>query len=494
MIGALGVAVAAVLLIIIVAYAWRDAAARGRAIVELARTNAELAKQLAKRTIERDDIARDDALIELGRTNAELKLRLAQRTIERDDIARDDALIELSRTDMELASQLAERTIERDGVARDDALTELARTNAELKLRLAQRTIERDDIARVDALVELTRTNAELAKQLAQRTIDRDIIARDDARVELDRTNDVQAYLEEEFAREHRASSAFQQAALPTRLPDVPGIQFGAIYRAAKAEALVGGDWYDAFRLDDGCIVLSVGDVMGNGLFAAVTMGAVRQALRGAAQILAEPIAILDAADRALRSERPDAIVTAFVGVLDPITLQLTYASAGHPPPLVREPSGSVIALPGNGLPLGLRSMHPDPPVEPNSIHLEDFSLLVLYTDGLIESTRDIEAGEALVRTALAQESVWAADNPAETIADYVLDEVVDDVAVLTIRIDAQARFTTATIAITASSGVPMISSAKSAVALSASLSPVSSTMREPVSSQRSGTALPTSP
>jgi serine phosphatase RsbU (regulator of sigma subunit) len=304
----------------------------------------------------------------------------------------------------------------------------------------------------------------------------------------------MQTYLEQEFAREHRASSAFQQAALPTRLPDVPGMQFGAIYRAAKAEALVGGDWYDAFRLDDGRLVLSVGDVMGNGLFAAVTMGAVRQALRGAAQILAEPIAILNAADRALRSERPEAIVTAFVGVLDPDTLVLTYASAGHPPPLVRSAAGVVTALVGNGLPLGLRSMHPNPPVTPYTLDLEDASLLVLYTDGLIESTRDIEAGEALVRVALGQDSIWRAENPAAAIADYVLEDVVDDVAVLTIRIDAQAGFTTATIAIITSSGVPLTSSAASASALSASFNPVNSTMRAPTNNHRSGSALPTSP
>jgi serine phosphatase RsbU (regulator of sigma subunit) len=422
------------LILVIIAYAWRDVTSRSRAIIELARTNAELAKQLAERTIERDDIARNTALIELARTNAELIARLAQRTIERDDVARDDAVIEL------------------------------ARTGAELTSRLAQRTIERDNVARVDARIELTRTN------------------------------DVQAYLEEEFAREHRASAAFQRAALPTRLPDVPGMQFSAIYRAAKAEALVGGDWYDAFRLDDGRIVISVGDVMGNGLFAAVTMGAVRQAMRGAAQILAEPIAILDAADRALHSEQPEAIVTAFVAVLDPATLLLTYASAGHPPPLVRNAAGSVTPLPGHGLPLGLRSMQPDPPVMSHSIQLADQSLVALYTDGLIESTRDITAGEALVHDVMARDGVWNADNPAAAIADLVLIDVVDDVAVLTIRIDAQARRSTATIAMMASSGSPDTSSIAKAMALSASASPVSSTMRAPASSQRSGNARPTSP
>lgn len=322
----------------------------------------------------------------------------------------------------------------------------------------------------------------------------RDVASRSRAIGELARTNVVQAHLEEEFAREHRASSAFQRAALPTRLPDVPGMQFGAIYRAAKAEALVGGDWYDAFQLDDGRIVISVGDVMGNGLFAAVTMGAVRQAMRGAAQILAEPIAILDAADRALHSEQPEAIVTAFVAVLDPVTFELTYASAGHPPPLVRDAAGSIATLPGNGLPLGLRSMHPDPPDAPCMLQLADQSLLVFYTDGLIESTRDITAGEAMVNDVLRRDDVWTAENPAAAIADLVLDDVVDDVAVLTLRIDAQARLTTATIAIVASSGNPLASSVASAAALSASAKPVSSTMRAPTSSHRSGSARPTSP
>jgi serine phosphatase RsbU (regulator of sigma subunit)/anti-sigma regulatory factor (Ser/Thr protein kinase) len=325
----------------------------------------------------------------------------------------------------------------RDVAARGRAITELARTNAELAKRLAERTIERDDVARDEALTELARTNAVLAQRLAERTVERDDVARDDALVELARTNMAQEYLKRELEREHRASAAFQEAALPSRMPFIPGIAFTAIYRAAKAEALVGGDWYDAFRLDDGRIVLSIGDVMGSGLRAAVTMGAVRQALRGAAQILAEPIEILNAADRALRSEQPDGIVTAFVAILDPITLILTYASAGHPPPLLRSASGEISALSGSGLPLGLRSIQTFPPDITRAIRLDDRSLLVLYTDGLIEATRDIEAGEASVREALGTTAVWDAVNPAAAISDHVLEEVVDDVAILTIRIDS---------------------------------------------------------
>jgi serine phosphatase RsbU (regulator of sigma subunit)/anti-sigma regulatory factor (Ser/Thr protein kinase) len=391
---------------IVIVYNGSDVAARGRAIAELARTNAELKQRLAERTIERDDVARDEALTELARTNAELKQRLAERTIERDDVARDEAHTELARTNEELKQRLAERTIERDDVARDEAHLELARTNAELKQRLAERTIERDDVARDEALTELARTNV------------------------------AQEYLKRELDREHRASTAFQEAALPSRLPSVPGMQFRAIYRAAKAEALVGGDWYDAFRMDDGRIFLSIGDVMGSGLLAAVTMGAVRQALRGAAQILAEPMEILDAADRALRSEQPDRIVTAFVGILDPITLVFTYASAGHPPPLIRSASAEISTLGGSGLPLGLRATQTFNSEPANATILENSSLMVLYTDGLIEATHDIEVGEARVRQALETPTVWNAENPAAAISDFVLDEVLDDVAILTIRIE----------------------------------------------------------
>ena len=174
---------------------------------------------------------------------------------------------------------------------------------------------------------------------------------------------------------------------------------------------------------------------MGSGLRAAVTMGAVRQALRGAAQILAEPVAILDAADRALRSDQPEGIVTAFVAILDPITLIIAYASAGHPPPLLRAASGEISALRGSGLPLGLRAMQTDAPDITRTICLDASALLVLYTDRLIEATRDIDAGEASVREALSSAAVWNAENPAAAIGDHVLEEVVDDVAILAIRV-----------------------------------------------------------
>lgn len=238
--------------------------------------------------------------------------------------------------------------------------------------------------------------------------------------------------LERDLDREHRASVAFQNAALPQHLPMAPGVRFDAMYEAAGHEALVGGDWYDAFRLPDGRLVISVGDVVGNGLRAAVTMAAARQAIRGAVHVFPEPAAVLDAADRALRSEQPDRIVTAFLGIFDPLTRFLSYAFAGHPPPMLRHPDGTVTELVGNGLPLGLRNE--SGPGENFVTTLPENALLVLYTDGLTESTHDLFEGEHRLRETLARDDIFEAVAPAGAIRRAVLTKATDDVAILTLR------------------------------------------------------------
>ena len=237
----------------------------------------------------------------------------------------------------------------------------------------------------------------------------------------------------------NRVSSAFVEASLPAALPRVPGLGFDAVYRAGRREAEVGGDWYDAFRLLDGRIVMSIGDVAGSGLAAATAMVAVRQAIRGAAQISADPLAVLDAADRTLRDASPDLTVTAFVGVYDPLERCLRYASAGHPAPRLRGPDGDVRELRAPGLPLGVRrkgdSETADAAIEPGS-------LLVLFTDGLIEATRDVLEGEARLRDALADRARNVDVDAAHRIATTVLrgDGATDDVALLTVAFGADPR------------------------------------------------------
>jgi serine phosphatase RsbU (regulator of sigma subunit) len=236
----------------------------------------------------------------------------------------------------------------------------------------------------------------------------------------------------EVFERERRVARSFQDAALPKRLPAVQGLDFNAIYEAGKAEALVGGDWYDAFPLVDGRIVVSIGDVAGSGLSAAVTMASVRQAIRGAAHAKADPSGMLDAADRAL-DDPERCFVTAFVGVIDPAKSTITYQCAGHPPPVLRMPDASVAELVSGGPPLGLRT---GGETSPSTADLPAGSLLVLYTDGLIESTHDILEGQARLRAALVDDTVVRAENPAQMLHDLILCEGSrDDVAVLTVKL-----------------------------------------------------------
>jgi len=240
------------------------------------------------------------------------------------------------------------------------------------------------------------------------------------------------------YERERRVAQSFQEAALPAVLPNVASYDFKAIYEAGRAEALIGGDWYDAFVLVDGRVVISIGDVAGSGLQAAVTMSNVRQALRGVAQVHADPALMLEAADRALRAETPERYVTAFVGVIDSIEGTLSYAGAGHPPPLLLAADGCVEELAGGGPPLGLRE---NVRGGGRLSFLPRDSLLVLYTDGLIESTHDIEEGFERLYAALADPQVANASNPALAIYQSVLLEGSrDDVAILTVRCGAGPR------------------------------------------------------
>jgi PAS domain S-box-containing protein len=236
----------------------------------------------------------------------------------------------------------------------------------------------------------------------------------------------------EMFERERRVAMSFQSAALPASLPVAEGIEFDAVYEAGKSESLVGGDWYDAFRLPDGRFVISIGDVTGSGLPAAVMMSNIRQTIRGIANVRADPGLMLESADRTLRGEHESAYATAFVGVVDPLTRTLTYQSAGHPPPLLLL-DGTCTELQWGGVPLGLQEHHRG---ETHAINLPNDSLLVLYTDGLTESTHDLIDGERRLREALISSKVARAARPAKALHEEVLHGGArDDVAILAVRV-----------------------------------------------------------
>ncbi len=240
------------------------------------------------------------------------------------------------------------------------------------------------------------------------------------------------------YQREHRVADALQAASLPRRLPVIDGIALDAVYVPGGSEAQIGGDWYDAFALADGRVIVSIGDVAGSGLEAAVTMSSMRQIIRGIAQVHADPVLMLNSADRALRMDDPDRFVTAFVGVIDPIASTMVYASAGHPAPYVRRSDGSLDELVFVDLPLGLRDRVS---IRACSVSVGDGDLLVFYTDGLIESLRDLEGGMQLLRATLADTQIDAVEHPAAFIRERMLrDGARDDVAILTLRMHRDQR------------------------------------------------------
>ncbi|GAC1404502.1 MAG: hypothetical protein NVSMB64_07830 [Candidatus Velthaea sp.] len=236
------------------------------------------------------------------------------------------------------------------------------------------------------------------------------------------------------YEQERRVASRLQSASLPAVLPANDRLRFDAVYIPGNAEAEIGGDWYDALTLPDGRIVLSVGDVLGKGLEAAVKMGRIRQSLRTAAVLDPDPAAVLRAADVMLQLDDPDALATAVVAIVDTDAMTMRYASAGHPAPLIVDALGGVTDIPAEpGLPLGLRNGVRSAERE---LRLAVGDMVVLYTDGLTEATRDIDDGERRLKAALASSAVRSSATPAAAIKDAVLiDGSRDDVAILTFTV-----------------------------------------------------------
>jgi serine phosphatase RsbU (regulator of sigma subunit) len=242
------------------------------------------------------------------------------------------------------------------------------------------------------------------------------------------------------YERELRIAVTLQGASLPKTLPTIDHLYLSADYRPGKSEATIGGDWYDAFALDDGRVAITVGDVLGNGLAAAVIMGRLRQAMRAVALLLPEPNAMLDAADRTVKAESDDQYATALAGVFDPRTHQFTFASAGHPTPVLRHPDGRIEEFNAPGVMLGLRR---GTSLQTMTIDLAPGSTVVFFTDGLIEATRDIDEGYRRLHAAMSDAAVAGAENPAHALCEHVLmgRPATDDIAILVAEVGPSKRF-----------------------------------------------------
>lgn len=233
------------------------------------------------------------------------------------------------------------------------------------------------------------------------------------------------------YAAQRGAAETLQRSILPSRLPQLPGLESAARYRPAMEGIEVGGDWYDILELDSGAVAVVVGDVVGRGLRAAGIMGQLCHAVRAYALEDPSPGGVLSRLNRFIEKTGEDPFATVVYAVFDPALWTLRLANAGHPPPLILNSDGTASFLRHNsGPPIGAVT---DNVYVEEVVQLPPGCRLLLYTDGLVEDRRTaLTEGLEKLRQA-------AMKGPAdiEEFCDYVLDrlssgrDVQDDIAVL---------------------------------------------------------------
>ncbi|MCT2543069.1 SpoIIE family protein phosphatase/ATP-binding protein [Streptomyces atratus] len=243
------------------------------------------------------------------------------------------------------------------------------------------------------------------------------------------------------YTREHAMAVTLQRSLLPRALPEQSALDVA--HRYLPAIYGVSGDWFDVIPLPGSRVALVVGDVVGHGLHAAATMGRLRTAVHNFSTLDLPPDEILRHLDDLVgRIDQEEAESTADTGITgatclyaiyDPVSHHCAMARAGHPPPALVRPDGSVSFpdLPA-GPPLGLGAM----PFETAELEVAEGTQFVLYTDGLIEDrTRDIDVGIELLRQALACHPDRSPEESCQAVLDALLpDRPKDDVALLIAR------------------------------------------------------------
>jgi serine phosphatase RsbU (regulator of sigma subunit)/PAS domain-containing protein len=239
------------------------------------------------------------------------------------------------------------------------------------------------------------------------------------------------------------------QRSLLTEPPEPDHAEIAVRYLPAAEAARVGGDWYDAFLQPGGSTMLVIGDVVGHDTAAAAAMGQLRGLLRGIATYSdAGPVEVLRGLDASMTTLQTGTLATAAVArfeqtadELDRGVTRMRWANAGHLPPLVINPDGSVAELASwkGDLLLGV---DPDTRRRESVVSLDRGSTVLLYTDGLIER-RDADLDDGLIR--LRDTLMDLADRPLDELLDEVIERLVhgrpeDDVAIVAVRLHRQDR------------------------------------------------------
>ncbi|MFF4590658.1 SpoIIE family protein phosphatase [Streptomyces sp. NPDC001388] len=246
------------------------------------------------------------------------------------------------------------------------------------------------------------------------------------------------------YDAEYTRSRELQRSLLPQALPDLPACTAAARYLPAGRGADVGGDWYDIIPLSGGQVALVVGDVMGHGLPEAATMGRLRTAVHTLADLELPPGEIMGHLNDIVAGMGEGSYATCLYALYDSTTRVCSLVRAGHPPPALVRPDGTVhFPEPDADPPLGAA----EPPFETVELEVPDGSLLVLYTDGLVESAkRDIDEGMAELARLLKAAHTGGTVGPAvdlERLCDTLTagllptEQQADDAAFLLARLHA---------------------------------------------------------
>jgi serine phosphatase RsbU (regulator of sigma subunit) len=176
------------------------------------------------------------------------------------------------------------------------------------------------------------------------------------------------------------------QLALLNIPEEIGRVRLGHLYRSATEAAKVGGDFYDVFEVRDGKVAVLIGDVSGHGIEGARVATLTKDVIHAFAHQTLRPQEALKRTNRLLREKSLPGFVTVFLGVLDPDSGILHFASAGHPETLLRRTGGQIEVLGDGSLPLGVLD---EASWKMGQTQLEPGDLVLLYTDGVIEARRD---------------------------------------------------------------------------------------------------------
>jgi PAS domain S-box-containing protein len=261
------------------------------------------------------------------------------------------------------------------------------------------------------------------------------------------------------FRERSRIARTLQESLLPPVLPELPGLDLAARFRAAGAGFEVGGDFYDLFETGDSCWAVAIGDVCGKGSEAAAITALARYTVRAAAMRQDGPSQILSLLNEALLRQRTDKrFCTVLYGRIEEIDAgrhSFEFASGGHPLPLVLR--GRPAAGDGGevGIPGTLLGIVPDPDLSDDRVVLGPGDAVVLYTDGVTDA-----AAPARIMTApaIARGRIWRARGcaaalgpPAGLDADAIAERVMqtalasagheprDDIAILVLKVPDRA-------------------------------------------------------